>query len=68
MAYKRYRLTESADGMTWAITDIFTDWPAIVRNIMMDGMDLEEAATVVDLMNALDCQKRVIYAVEGKSA
>lgn len=64
MSYDRYSLTESEDGMTWAATDIFTGMPAVFGGLTMDGMEVEEAATVVDFMNAADWQKRVLYAVQ----
>lgn len=64
MCYNRYSLTESKDGATWAVTDIFIGLPAVLANMTLDGMDVDEAATAVDLMNAADWQKRVLYAVQ----
>ena len=65
MSYDRYSLTESDDGMTWAATDIFTGMPAVYGDMTMDEMEVEEAATVVDLINAADWQKRLLYAVQN---
>ena len=65
MSYDRYSLTESDDGLTWAATDIFTGMPAVFGGMTMDGMEVEEAATVVDLINSADRQKRLLYAVEN---
>lgn len=64
MSYNRYSLIESKDGVTWAVNDIFTGLPTVIVGITLDGMELDEAATAVDLMNAADWQKRVLYAVQ----
>ncbi|RYG57259.1 MAG: hypothetical protein EON56_02780 [Alphaproteobacteria bacterium] len=66
MSYNRYSLIESKDGSSWAVADIFTGLPAVLAGMTLDGMDVDEAATAVDLMNAADWQKRILYAVQGR--
>lgn len=66
MAYQRYRLTESKDGMTWSIADLFTGQPAVFGGLSMDGLDIEEAATLIDLMNAADQRKQELSIAQKR--
>ncbi|GAA4180433.1 hypothetical protein [Shinella granuli] len=47
----RYAMREDGTGM-WAVYDIFTGLTAEVNSIPQDGLDIEQADDLVDLLNA----------------
>ena len=47
----RYDMREDGTGM-WAVYDIFTGLTAEVNGIPQDGLDIEQADDLVDLLNA----------------
>jgi hypothetical protein len=46
----RYDLRKDADG-SWAVYDIFTGQTAEVNGIPQDGLDIQTADDLVDLLN-----------------
>lgn len=57
MPNDRYTIRKEENG-TWSVVDIFTDLPAVVRDVVLIRMDMEEADDMVDLLNALDRKRR----------
>lgn len=47
----RYDMREDGTGM-WAVYDIFTGLTAEVNGVPQDGLDIETADDLVDLLNA----------------
>lgn len=47
----RYDMREDGTGM-WAVYDFFTGLTAEVNGIPQDGLDIEQADDLVDLLNA----------------
>lgn len=47
----RYAMREDGTGM-WAVYDIFTGLTAEVNGVPQDGLDIETADDLVDLLNA----------------
>ena len=47
----RFAMREDGTGM-WAVYDIFTGMTAEVNGIPQDGLDIEQADDLVDLLNA----------------
>lgn len=47
----RYAMREDGTGM-WAVYDIFTGMTAEVNGVPQDGLDIEQADDLVDLLNA----------------
>jgi len=47
----RYDMREDGTGM-WAVYDIFTGMTAEVNGVPQDGLDIEQADDLVDLLNA----------------
>lgn len=50
---QRYELDQAADG-TWLVRDRFTGTPATYDGELLDGLEMDEADDLVDLLNALD--------------
>lgn len=46
----RYAMREDGTGM-WAVYDIFTGLTAEVNGVPQDGLDIEQADDLVDLLN-----------------
>lgn len=57
MPNDRYTIRKEENG-TWSVVDIFTDLPAVVRDVVLIRMEMEEADDMVDLLNALDRKRR----------
>ena len=47
----RFNMREDGTGM-WAVYDIFTGMTAEVNGVPQDGLDIEQADDLVDLLNA----------------
>jgi hypothetical protein len=46
----RYDMRETGNGY-WTVYDIFTGETAVVNDVVMDNLDIEEADDLVDLLN-----------------
>jgi hypothetical protein len=58
MAAQRYDLRKEPDG-TWTVFDVFTGLPyEETDGIRAEGMTMEEADDLVDLVNSLDRKRR----------
>jgi hypothetical protein len=57
MHKNRYDMRKENDG-SWTVFDIFTGLPAKVKGVLQDGLDMEQADDLVDLLNYLDIKRR----------
>ena len=46
------------EGQGWTVFDIFTGLPAIVNDVSLTGLDVEQADDLVDLLNYQDAKRR----------
>lgn len=53
----RYDLRKEENG-TWTVYDIFTGLPAVVNEVPMTMLGMEEADDAVDLLNGLYIDRR----------
>ncbi|MDB5523894.1 MAG: hypothetical protein JWM58_1657 [Rhizobium sp.] len=53
----RYEMRQEPDG-TWTVYDIFTGLPAVVNDIPITMLTIEEADDAVDLLNNLYIDRR----------
>ncbi len=53
----RYGMRRNENGY-WTVYDIFTGEPAIVNDIVMSALEMEEADDLVDLLNTLYRERR----------
>lgn len=53
----RYDMRDEPDG-TWTVFDIFTGLPAVVDDVPLIGLEMEEADDLVDLLNFKDARRR----------
>lgn len=53
----RYDMRDEPDG-TWTVFDIFTGLPAVVDDVPLTGLEMEEADDLVDLLNFKDARRR----------
>ena len=65
MPNDRYTIRKEENG-TWSVVDIFTGLPAVVRDVVLIRMEMEEADDMVDLLNTLD-RKRRTEGSEGEN-
>jgi hypothetical protein len=59
MAENRYDLRKEDDG-SWTVFDIFTGMPAEVNGIPQDGLEMEQADDLVDLLNLQYIRRRTV--------
>ncbi|PJO48973.1 hypothetical protein [Brucella pituitosa] len=59
MAENRYDLRKEDDG-SWTVFDIFTGMPAEVNSIPQDGLEMEQADDLVDLLNLQYIRRRTV--------
>jgi hypothetical protein len=59
MAENRYNLRKEYDG-SWTVFDIFTGMPAEVNGIPQDGLEMEQADDLVDLLNLQYIRRRTV--------
>ncbi|MCV9909964.1 hypothetical protein OIV19_20405 [Brucella sp. HL-2] len=59
MTENRYDLREEEDG-SWTVFDIFTGMPAEVNGIPQDGLEMEQADDLVDLLNLQYIRRRTV--------
>lgn len=57
MHQNRYDMQQEKDG-TWTVFDIFTGLPAEVNDVPQDGLEMEQADDLVDLLNLLYIRRR----------
>ncbi|TPL21101.1 hypothetical protein FJ945_20530 [Mesorhizobium sp. B2-4-9] len=57
MAQQRFDLRKKQDG-TWTVFDVFTGQPADVYGTPAEGLEMEYADDLVDLLNAADMKRR----------
>lgn len=57
MHKNRYDMRKEDDG-SWTVFDIFTGWPADVNGVPQDGLEMEQADDLADLLNYLDITRR----------
>lgn len=57
MHKNRYDMRKENNG-SWTVFDIFTGWPADVYGVPQDGLEMEEADDLVDLLNYLYITQR----------
>lgn len=55
--HNRYSVRRN-DNIYWTVFDIFTGQPAIVNDIEMSALEMEEADDLVDLLNAEYIERR----------
>jgi hypothetical protein len=48
----RYDMRRDEDG--WTVFDIWTGWPALIKDTEQTGLDIEQADDLVDLLNTLN--------------
>lgn len=53
----RYDMRKEKDG-TWTVFDIFTGEPAKVNDVPQEGLEMEQADDLVDLLNYLYVKRR----------
>jgi hypothetical protein len=53
----RYDMRKEPDG-SWTVFDIFTGQPAVVDDVQMVNLEIEEADDLVDLLNGLYAERR----------
>ncbi|GAB4073131.1 hypothetical protein KHC28_00060 [Ancylobacter sonchi] len=53
----RYKVRREDDG--WTAFDIFTGQPAVVNDVPLVGMDIEEADDIVDQLNGAYARRMV---------
>lgn len=58
MQQNRYDLRQEDDG-SWTVFDIFTGLPAEVNGVPQDGLEIEKADDLVDLLNLLYIRRRL---------
>jgi hypothetical protein len=54
---KRYDLRVEDDGK-WTVFDIFTGFPAIIDAIEVIGFEADQAADLLEMLNAADVERR----------
>ncbi|MCK4205297.1 hypothetical protein J3U99_11015 [Brucella pituitosa] len=59
MAENRYDLRKEDDG-SWTVFDIFTGMPAEVNGIPQDGLEMQQADDLVDLLNLQYIRRRTV--------
>ena len=59
MAENRYDLRKEDDG-SWTVFDIFTGMPAEVNGIPQDGLEMEQADDLVELLNLQYIRRRTV--------
>ncbi|MEB2845910.1 hypothetical protein [Endobacterium cereale] len=57
MHKNRYDMREEDDG-SWTVFDIFSGLPAEVNDVPQDGLEMEQADDLVDLLNHLYIKRR----------
>lgn len=57
MAMDRYKKRIEADG-TWSVVDVFADIPAAINGVPLIRLHPEEVVDLVDLLNAMDRNKK----------
>lgn len=57
MHQQRYDMRKEADG-SWTVFDIETGDPAEVENVPQNGLEMEQADDLTDLLNYLETKRR----------
>lgn len=58
MAIDRYIRREEKDG-TWSVVDVLADIPAAINGVPLIRLHPEEVADLLELLNAMDRNKKV---------
>lgn len=54
---QRYDLRKYEDEDTWSVIEVTTGSVVVVNDTLLDGLDLDTADDLVDLLNRIDRQK-----------
>jgi len=53
---RRMRYDMRPDSTGWTVYDVATDRPVVLDDVVLTGINFEDADTLVNLLNALDLQ------------